>query len=100
MRKIARGNLKNAWDDEFGAARDPSAAAKSCPDLRAVRASAGGFWISWPGRSCCENFALDFLGVPQGRHNVHRFCTRGRVFSVAGARGSGGECWQRKRESS
>jgi len=26
---------------------------------------------------------LDFLGLPQGRHIVHRFCTRGEVFCVA-----------------
>jgi hypothetical protein len=29
------------------------------------------------------NLFLVFLGLPQGRHIVHRFCTRGEVFCVA-----------------
>ena len=30
-----------------------------------------------------RNLFLVFLGLPQGRHNVHRFCTREEVFCVA-----------------
>jgi hypothetical protein len=31
-----------------------------------------------------HNLFSVFLGLPQGRHIVHRFCTRGEGFCIAG----------------